>query len=86
MSDCYYSANYLCCVEPDQQPHFKFQPLCKYPILDESAASSVEVPIGFQNLSSVVILDQEYLDIVIDIEHSVRVFGWQSQFTVPEGC
>jgi hypothetical protein len=63
------SADYLCCVEPDQHPRFKFHPSSNYPILDKTASPDVEIPIGFQNLSTVINLDQEYLDIILDIEH-----------------
>jgi hypothetical protein len=79
ISDCSHSADYLCCVEPDQQPRFKFHPLSKYPILNEIAASSVEVPIGFQNLLSIVALDPEYLDILTDVEQFCTSFRLAKQ-------
>ncbi|KAE9381931.1 hypothetical protein N431DRAFT_321297 [Stipitochalara longipes BDJ] len=60
--------DYLCCVEPDEKPRFRFPVPIKSPCLEKFAGSDIEVPVGFEDILPLVTLDQEFLDIIVDVE------------------
>ena len=84
------SADYLCCVEPDLRPRFKLPPSTKESHQKEDLLRrarlpwphmqiieyglTADVPIGFQSLQSMVPLEEEFLDIVCNIENFCIVF------------
>ncbi|KAE9373810.1 hypothetical protein N431DRAFT_338467 [Stipitochalara longipes BDJ] len=83
-------ADYLCCVEPDLQPRFKLptsnedthqkehllrRARLPWPHMQRIEYPSLaEVPAGFQNLHTLVILEDEFIDIVRHVENFCIIF------------
>ena len=64
----HHSTDYICCVQPDEGPRFRFPPASKSFNINKIAPSNIKAPNGFQNILPFVNLDQEFLSIAIDVE------------------